>query len=180
MTNILISVCILFSFSNAYALEQVLTKITNDENKDVMKIYLVTSEEGEIQSFNLEFSRVRAKGIKVKEKVYPFPFTDIPAVVKGRTVFNLKGIDLDAQTGGELEMTYLNNALRGTHKKFYINLEYVAGKWHLSKDGQLIDGIHLVSYRKRFIGTIGIWGIRVNEHTYSYNEDRLLKRNFKM
>ena len=72
---------------------------------------------------------------------------------------------MDPNTGGSLEIDYLYNGMPGfrSRRSVTMKIERAGNIWGVVNEGRIIHKIHMVSHRKRFIGTVGIRRIKIIE-----------------
>lgn len=141
----------------ALAGTQKLAYITNQEDKDIIDLVLVTDHmkdathlkmihkhsNGKVYHTGLFTARKVESGVVIYEK-------------KGREIVKLKSRNFSKHQGGDVSLDYLVSGVTGRRDNLTLNLSRDGDKWSLKTNRSLIKKMHFVSNKKAFIGTIGI------------------------
>lgn len=138
-----------------------LIKITNDIDREVSYMYVKTDEDFNIKNFGyLTFLDKRL--IEQKEFSNNLDHTGVVLEKqKGRDIIILRGLNVDYRYGGSLEVDFLYNGITGSRGKYTIELDKNSDSWQISKDGRVVNQIHMIANRKPFVGVVGIKKIKI-------------------
>lgn len=172
-----------FFFSlNAFASEAFLVKATNDEDREVAKLYLSLDENKDIERFiKRTFDH---DGELVDDVAYDVGDKSAKVVLMYRNkseeenkgenegenkenesmeILSLQSENFSPHQGGNVELVYLYNGITGSSKSFPMDLSRNGDEWELTVDGNPVSHLHMVSHRKWVVGTIGIKYIKIIE-----------------
>ena len=155
--------CSFFILTNAFAREEVLAVITNDENHDVITFVASTNDDNQnLQSF---YKDNYLDGKKVTREVLPTSQLANDGVILDKrgdqTVINLKSDNFDFEHGGNVTIDTLYNGVTGERKQYEIELAHEESGWKLLNQNNVISKLHVEVNKKIFIGTIGVKNIRM-------------------
>lgn len=147
----------------AFAKEEVLATITNDENKEVFTFVANTDETSD--SLRTFFKDDYLNGKKVQRESLPTQeLTNSGVVLDKRgdhTVISLKSHNFDLARGGTIVIDTLFNGVTGERKQYEIELAKDTEGWKLFNGRNSVSKLHIEVNKKTFIGTVGVKNIRM-------------------
>ncbi len=147
---------------DAMAATQGLVTVTNEEDTDIIKLYLVLDENSDVSSFKMN---TFTKDMKEKNK-YNFAVekahTGIVIYKKEkREIVKLISENFSTHQGGDVSLNFLYNGITGSRKNFDFDLKRDGDEWEIFVKGKKVKKLHFISNKKAFVGTIGVKGIQV-------------------
>jgi hypothetical protein len=151
------------TWGTAFAKEETLATITNDDNKEVFTFIAVTDDNSNvITSF---FKDEYVDGVKItRENLAISALSNDGLALDKRddlTVINLKSDNFDTGLGGVIVVDTLYNGINGQRKEYEINLAQSKDGWQLYDENRPITKIHLEVNKKLLIGTVGVKNIKM-------------------
>lgn len=160
MLKTLIIACTLIT-NLAFANQINILKITNEEDKKISHFAVIVDDILNIT----EFTKTSfLKGEQVEKESFPGELSyagEVLEVRKGRDIVILRGINVDSQNGGAIEIDFLYNGITGSRGKMTLDLERTSNGWQVTKDGKIVTHLHLITNKKPFVGSVGIKKIEV-------------------
>lgn len=148
---------LMISIANANADIQNVAKITNEEDKGIIGLELITDDNKDITHLKLIFKNEKNEVDSVDKYTAEKAANGIVLYkVDGRDVVKLKSDNFSSHQGGEIELDYLYNGITGSRGLKKLDLSRDGDVWKLNDDGKDITKLHFVSNKKMLIGTIGI------------------------
>jgi hypothetical protein len=148
--------------SNFVLAEEIrILKITNQEDKKISNFSVEVDEHLDIITFS-KTSFLKDK--QVEKVVFPGELSyagEVLEVRKGRDVVILRGLNVDTQNGGAIEIDFLYNGITGSRGKMALELDRTSDSWQLTKEGKIVTHLHLITNSKPFVGSVGIKRIQI-------------------
>lgn len=142
---------------NAFAGSQKLAYITNDEDKEIIDLILITNNKSDATQIKLNY--ISTYGKTYKTEVYDTQEAAKGVVLyqkQGRDIVKLKSLNFSSHQGGHINLNYLVNGITGKRANSKYNLEREGDRWFLKSNYKKVKKMHFVSNKKPLIGTIGI------------------------
>ena len=162
LARLLFLVLIAFNSFSAFAATQHLVSITNDEDKEVLKLYVKLDDRADI--VGLITKTYKANGSDYGPVKYDIDKASTGIVMyraSGKDVVKLFSNKFANHQGGEIFLDYLYNGVSGKRAKAYFDISRDGDVWKLTKSGKKVKKMHFVSNKKYIVGTIGIKEITV-------------------
>jgi hypothetical protein len=150
-------------FQTAFAKEEILATITNDENNQVTTFMAQTNEQtNTITSFYKDNYVDGKKTLRETMAIKQLTLAGVVLDKRGdNTVINLKSDNFDNQRGGDITIDTLYNGINGERKEYEISLSQTQNGWKLFNANKPISKIHVEVNKKMFIGSIGVKNIKM-------------------
>ena len=164
MKSFILLITLLFTFS-AIAGEQVLVKITNQEDSELTKLVIETDEDSNLVTFYKDIHSSKGKLLKRERLNDKQISTNKGTVVnesKGKEVIILRSPNFSRSSDCDFTIDYLYNGVTGKRKTLTLKLLRFGDTWELELNGKKVSKLHFLSNKAMFIGTIGIKSIVVN------------------
>ncbi len=161
---ILINLIATFNMVDLKASEQVLAKISNDENKEIyLFVADVNESTDEISLFYkddfLEGKKTERESLDSKELGHSNGL--VLEERSGHIVISLKSHNFDKSRGGIIEVDTLYNGINGERKRYQLHLAKDSTGWKLFNDQHPISKLHIEVNKKAFLGSVGVKNIRM-------------------
>jgi hypothetical protein len=148
-----------FFMSTIYAAEVQIAKVTNEEDKNIVKLMLITDDEnGDIVGFRHDTFLPSGK-LKVSDKE-DLSLLDQDGILLKESgehkVLIMKSENFAFHNGGNLELDTLYNGATGERRSYQIELVRNGDEWTLERGRRQVKRIHLKSKKVFLLGTVGI------------------------
>ena len=148
---------LMISVANANAGIQKVASITNDEDKGVIGLELITDKHSDVTHLKLIFKNENNEVDEIDTYTAKKAASGIVLYkVDGREVVRLKSDNFSSHQGGEIELDYLYNGITGSRGVKVLDLSRDGDVWRLSSKSKKVSKLHFVSNKKMVVGTIGI------------------------
>lgn len=145
------------SLAHAEAGIQTLAYITNEEDKSIIDLQLLTDDQSDVSHLQLKFKDENGKITDVDKYTAKIAAAGIVLYkVDGREVVKLKSDNFSSHQGGEIELNFLYNGITGSRGVKKLDLSRNGDNWELTDNADGVKNLHFVSNKKAIIGTIGI------------------------
>lgn len=152
-----VTVFVMISAINAHAGVQKIAYITNEEDKGIINLELVTDEKEDITHLKLIFKDESGKVSSTDTyKAEKAANGIVLYEVDGRKVVNLSSDNFSSHQGGEIELDFLYNGITGSRGLKKLDLSRSGDSWALADNAKKIKKLHFVSNKKALVGTVGI------------------------
>lgn len=148
----------------SFGSEVFLVKATNDEDREITKLYLALDERSDIVRFTKRTYSAENKLLNAQTFDVGQESGETKIVLDerdGREVLALASENFSSHQGADISLVYLYNGLTGSTGELPMDLKRDGDQWRLSVDGRLVSHLHLVSNKKWMVGTIGIKAIKI-------------------
>lgn len=143
--------------SSVFAGIQKIAYITNDEDKDVINLELMTDSNEDITHLKIVYKHSNNQVYDTKTYVAEKAADGVVLhEVDGRKVVTLESPNFSSHQGGMIKLDFLSNGITGSRGLKKLDLSRNGDTWSLSDLSKKINKLHFVSNKKALIGTIGI------------------------
>lgn len=148
---------LMITVANANAGIQKVASITNEEDKGIIGLELITDENKDITHLKLIFKNEKNEVDDIDKYTAEKAANGIVLYkVDGRDVVKLKSENFSSHQGGEIELDYLYNGITGSRGTKLLDLSRDGDQWSLSDKSKKVSKLHFVSNKKVLVGTIGV------------------------
>lgn len=149
---------------SAFAKEDVLATITNDQNQNVYKFIAETSEETHSITALYKDEYIQGKRVD-RGNLSSQDLANSSGVILeqqgAREIVNLKSDNFDLERGGRVTIDTLYNGITGERKAYELELAQSRDGWKLFKGQKAISKLHMITNRKMFVGAVGVKEIQM-------------------
>lgn len=141
---------------NVFSAQQLLVSATNDEDKEVTKLYLELDQYNDIVSITKQtvlHGKVSAsENFITKDGANDF----VLVKMKGRNILSLGSSNFSSHNGGNISLIFLYSGITSTFKSLDVDLARDGDTWSLYLNGRRLNHLHMVSHKKMLLGVVGI------------------------
>ena len=149
---------------NVMGSTQDLMTVTNEEDTDLRKLYLVLDERSDVES--IQMKTFTSKGKKINDQLFSPDKAESGIVIyekKDRDIVKLISTNFAAHQGGNVDLNFLYNGITGSRKDFEFDLKRDGDEWGVFVDGKKVKGLHFVSNKKAFVGIVGVKEVKITK-----------------
>jgi hypothetical protein len=142
---------------NAMAATQTLITVTNDEDTDLIKLYLVLDKNSDVEAFQMK--TYTASGKKINDQTFDASEAETGIIIykkEKRDIVKLISDNFAPHQGGDVELDFLYNGITGSRGDFGFDLKRDGDVWGVFVKGKKARSLHFVSNKKTFVGTVGV------------------------
>jgi hypothetical protein len=148
---------LMVSISTASGAVQNVASITNEEDKGVIQLQLITDENADVTHLQLKYRDEKGKLYDTSKYTAAKAASGIVLYKKkGRDVVKLSSDNFSGHQGGEIELDYLYSGISGSRDIKLLDLSRNGDDWELTDKRKNITKLHFVSNKAPIVGTIGV------------------------
>ena len=152
-------ICLLFFPLTLHALEHQLLQITNDENELVVEFVVETDEDNDFitnffkNTFKSETDSKEREDLDLEKLVTSGLILEKR---EGYEVIKILAQNFAEHNGGHITLDTLYNGATGSRKHYELEVNRTGRSWEITREGNAIEHLHLVSRKIFPLGTVGI------------------------
>lgn len=144
--------------------EQQILKVTNEEDSNVVYLYLETDENGDIVAMRHESRRKDGSLERTVREEAEKIYQGNGVLLKehdGYEIIRLRSENFSSHQGGDIEIDTLYNGMNDTRRSYEFDLVRNGDEWQIEYRRKKIDKMHFKSKKVFLIGTVGIETIQI-------------------